>query len=351
MLWKLRIGLFLLAASLTATVTAQSPAVFITPNRIEQSTQVERITNRSKSTTSTILEGDGQTLALEYSSNSDLEIFMFYLATDNSYDPADTVLFSLPAGENMRANVDLTRSAGWHPGAMRYKLTIMSASEDPVVGFAAADFTPTTLATHITIPAEQLFAVEVFSSSSYHALRGYKIYGIAWTTTFGWAIILIALTLCILRRKKNGVPLALGLLITGQLVYGLRFAIDELRITAEHLTSWYVDFMYDEGESIYQVAQSVKHESTRALTHIYVCRDGTDFKEKLLRYFAYPISISSGEAAATSATHFVVMNKKSWSYDDATHTLRCDMQEYKATLLQTFKDGSQLFAKDSLPPS
>ncbi len=350
MVFRLRIGLFLFAVTIATTAIAQSPASFVVPHRIEQSAQVDAITSRSESNSSTVIEGDGQILAINYSSDSDLQIFLFYLHSDNSYDPADTVIFSLPAGDNVQTNVDLTHSSGWHPGKRSYKMTLMSDKTDPIVSFASTEFVPTTIGTLVTTPVKQLSLVEIFTPSSYHALHGYTIFGQSFATLLGILALFLTIMACVIWRKR-GLIIALSLLIGSQLIYGLRFSIDELRFTAEHVKSWYSNYTYDEAQSTYELASLLKQESIHGIVNVFVCRNGTDFREKLLRYFSYPISVSSVETSAKAATHIVVMDAAQWSYDAASHTLSCNEKTYDATHVQTLKDGTQLFSSPSSPRS
>jgi hypothetical protein len=123
----------------------------------------------------------------------------------------------------------------------------------------------------------------------------------------------------------------------------------------QHLQE-YPQGTYDEAGSVHSIAAVLKGLPKKP-TLVYVCRDGTNFKEKLLRYFAYPIRISSSAEDAMRADMAVVMNKYSWNFKtsiDAASTrstLSCGDLARDARRVSSFEDGSILFSLDSSPPT
>jgi hypothetical protein len=70
-----------------------------------------------------------------------------------------------------------------------------------------------------------------------------------------------------------------------------------------------------------------------------------NFYPKMLRYFLYPIPVSTELKDIPRATHVVVASKLQWSYDGKT--LVCGAIAKPAKEIATFPDGSVLFAVTS----
>ncbi len=138
---------------------------------------------------------------------------------------------------------------------------------------------------------------------------------------------------------------AFAILALAPLLYSARFSLDLLSHTHQHLSSWYTDETYDEMGSVLSISRELRKLPDIKL---YVCRDGTNYKEKLLRYHTYPLQLSAEGWMAKQATHVLVMNKLKWKYNPLNQltpqNLFCGDVAAKAALMQRFADGSELFA-------
>ncbi len=343
----------LCAAFVPFLVHAQT--LHITPALIDESHTLEQALMTMKSSASTTVEGLGGILEITYQSSDPLEIYMVPMQANESYVPTDYMRFTLPAAEEGTIQIDLTVSPGWSMKNQKWLINLLGKEEKTNAAFSSIEF-KTEGSQNIAIAATRhLFTKEFYTPSSYHALRGYRMLGRSFTVMLAILTIIVVLLCCILSPNKHCRKTILMTLIVGSLLYQARFAIDLLKYTVEH-TREYAEGTYDEAGSVHSLAEvllSLAKEPKN--TTVYVCRDGTNFKEKLLRYFSYPIRISSEPDAADSADYAVVMDKFKWSFetsitkDETMMTVKCGEMNSKAQKLSTYPSGEILF-KLSPPP-
>jgi hypothetical protein len=155
----------------------------------------------------------------------------------------------------------------------------------------------------------------------------------------------------LLTRKGRRLQAFLIVILVIHALYGLRFSVDLVRFTHEHLSA-YARGEYDEAGSIYMVAPVVQELAAKNPTEttLFVCRSGTNYKEKILRYFVYPTVVSSDASSAAGADFALAMDTDKWSVETVTESgnvdqfLLCGDLRLKAQTLESFPDGSILFA-------
>jgi|GEM_PF-757041 len=341
----------LLALALPRAVSAQ--ATEIQPQRVDSSQTVEDALQKNPGHASTVLEGKGSSLLLDYVSNEPITVFLVPLFDGNNYSITDFLSFTLPETDNGSVSVDLTASPGWSQGNRRYLLNLLSASEEPGLAISKYEFLPASAGQTLGAMVHHFFIPELYTPSSFHALRGYRVLGNSLTPIYGLALLAAAVLAFIFLSKERRIQGTIFVLIAGIFIYNLRFGIDLLRFSAEHLNE-YNHGTYDEAGSVYRLAAKViATENGEINPLVYVCRNGTNFKEKLLRYLTYPVRVSSDDADASGATLVAVMNKYKWSFDtgkNGINELACGAVNRKAQKLDSFPDGSSLFKVSSLAP-
>jgi hypothetical protein len=273
---------------------------------------------------------------------------MVPLQSDKTYVPMDFMHFTLPKNEQGTVRIDLTVSPGWTPKVTTYLLNLLTTSDTVNAGFTNLTFEETSILTLITTGVRHLLTVEPYTPSSYHALRGYRIFGISFTIALGLLTVVIAGILFALSKPEKRLASITTLLTIVTLLYAVRFSIDLLRFTHEHLIG-YMNGIYDEAGSAHQIGQTItdiRQQSTTPV-RVAVCRDGTNYKEKIVRYITYPVHVSD---VSTGATLALVMDKNDWSTQttidaDGSHvTLHCGSIHRTAQKITDFADGSILFS-------
>lgn len=328
-----------------AAVSAQTLA--ITPELVDASHAIEDALQTHKGHASTAIEGRGSTLRIGYRSSEAVEMYLVPLAADEMYVPTDFIHLTLPKEEQGDVTIDLTVSPGWSLRNQKWLLNLLSTDETAGLGFTSVEFEDATMMRAVTAAVRHLFTEETYTPSSYHALRGYRFLGMSFTVTLG-LLTVITLGVCLVAFDKKSRRQAMLLtLLTGSLLYQVRFSVDLLRLSAEHLHEYYAARTYDEAGSIHEVATYINAQNPDAA--VYVCRDGTNFKEKLLRYFIYPVKVSSDEASLKNEAMIVVMNtfksgfSTSASADGSTGRLQCGSFSGNVQRLRTFTDDTIVF--------
>ena len=343
------IPISIIASLLTIPLFAQAEIGTIQPELIDTAHSVEEALQTHKGHASTSIEGKGGTLIVTYGSSQPLEVFMVPLQEDNTYVPTDYIRFTLPMATEASVAIDLTISPGWAPVTQKWLLSLLSSDEKTDAGFSSIQFEDASLLQWIPIAFRHFFTREPYTPSSYHALRGYRIFGTSFTILLGTLTLLAACCSLFLQRKYR-TKTVFFILIFSSLFYEMRFALDLLRFDTQHLQEYYGQNMYDEAGSIHEIAIFLRsHIDEQKQATAYVCRDGTNFKEKLLRYFSYPIRISSQPIDAKQASFVLIMGKFKEGYemlktsDPAVHLLKCGDFDGLGKLLKQFPDGTLLF--------
>ena len=333
----------LLARSISVTALILVPGFAwaqvhrIIPTIVDSSALVEQALRVNKGSASTKLEGQGGTLRITYVASEPLAVYTVPVSAAGQYAPGDFLTFTLPATEEGTVDIDLTVSPGWKPKAQTWVMHLLTKDENADAGFADVQFIRAGSATVAAAAIKHVFTVEPYSPSSFHGLRGYRVFGNDITIIIGIMLLIASVLTALIAAKGRKLQTVLTLLIGFQALYGLRFGIDLLRFSAEHVSGYSVG-LYDEAGSVYQIAPVVRSLGS---TKVFVCRSGTNYKEKILRYFAYPVRISADPKDAVDADAVLVMNADEWSFDGAT--LRCGDLALKATKHSDFPDGSVLF--------
>ncbi len=320
----------------------------IRPALVDSSDQVEAAVQRNEGQASTSLRGAGKTLLLTYSSDEQIEVFMVPLDTNGNYVPMDFMRFTLPATKSGEVRIDLTVSPGWTPGENLYLLNMLSKTKEPNAYFVDAQFEAASFVDVLKAGIGHFLTVEPFTPSTYHALRGYRTLSMSVSVLLGVLSLILAIIAYILSKPEKKLKNVIAVFLVLGTLYATRFSVDLLRITKEHLVTFEETSTYDEAGASSLIASSLR--DVYKLTQndsVFVCRDGTNFKEKLIRYYAYPIPIVSEAEKANDADYVLVMDKFDWSYVPGKKEigkLSCDpLKNVAAEKVAEFPDKAVLF--------
>jgi hypothetical protein len=290
-----------------------------------------------KSSSEGKIGGEGTALRLRYTTPTPLRSLIVKFATEQGFDPADLVGFTMPAASDGEVIVDLTGLPGWSPGTAQYLLSFYSSELEGAAQVTEVEIMKGSPMDTARAALSQFMQPEDFKVSSYHMLRGYRILGVPLILIIG--IPGIILTGALFWRRKP--VLALMILLIANLLYSTRVSADLLRFSAEHLGEWYAKGTYDQAGSMHEIATWVRR-NLPSTSHIFVCHDSTDYYSKVLRMFAYPIRVTATPTIALPPTHVLITRKLSWSIEEGI--LSCGPLKVAAEERARFSDGSVLFA-------
>lgn len=342
-----RRGLLISAVLLVLPLAANAQILEIRPALVDSSAPVEKALSENRGRASTSLEVKGKALRITYASNEAIEVYMVPVTTEGSFVPTDFIRFTLPQTDEGTVEIDLTVSPGWTPKTQRWILHLLTKNEGAEAGFLDVQSVPSSALSIAVAGVRHFLSPEPYTPSSYHALRGYRIFRFPFTVFFGIGTLIVSFA--VLLKSKRKIFALLITLFVFHSAYQLRAGVDLLRFTVQHLSE-YADGTYDEAGSIHAVASVLSSIATPD-DSVYVCRDGTNYKEKLLRYFAYPLAVSEDPSMAETATFALVMDKASsdWSLETKTvdlrsvQTLHCNDLSRVAEQISTFPDGTILY--------
>ncbi len=346
-----RFGIALASVLMAAPLVTHAQVTRIEPEIVDSSTPVEDALHENSGRASTSILGKGSMLAIDYSSDEVIQVYMVPLDAREHFVPTDFLHFTLPAGENSSVVVNLTGSPGWRPVEQKWVIHLLSRSEETQAGFHDLAFVPATPLSIVGAALRHLMTPEAYTPSSYHALRGYRIMNVQISLALGILTLLAGVIVVIVMKKPRKLSSLVTLFIVAAGLYQLRFSVDLLRFSDEHLRG-YASGTYDEAGSVYQIADtltSFPEKETGEPLIVYVCRDGTNYKEKILRLMSFPVRISSVATDATLADYAVVMNRGEWALEETTEDdkirsrLRCDAVWRDAQKVTDYPDGSVLF--------
>lgn len=336
----MRASLPSLAATLALFVVpaiTHAEELTIVPQTVDSSAPIEQALQENAGSASVRISGKGSAFRITYRATEPLTIFMTPLQADDRFSPSDFLTFTLPISDSSAATIDLTVSPGWSPREQMWLLHILTKNEEADAGFSTMDFVPSSPLTVVRAFLRHSFKTEPYTPSSYHALLGYRAYGYDLTFIFGIILFVVCAIVAIFAKRKMKIASVLLVLVGFQMLYGLRFGIDLVRYAAEHIPG-YAAGTYDEAGSVYQIATVLREEKMHS---VFVCRSGTNYKEKILRYAAYPIVVTSDPTLLDGADAVMIMNAANWRFDGSS--LFCDDLFVKATKASDFPDGSILF--------
>lgn len=288
----------------------------------------------------TLIEGKGKSLRILYSSAVRIDADLAILRGGASFDPTEILHFTLPAGKDMEATVDLTVTPGWSPFTRQWRLFLASPPSTTSIDIHTMEFVPSDPASVLRTIAGNVINREVFQVSTFHALRGYRILGFSLATILGIFTFAAAAVFLGLRSPR----LAMTTFTVGSLLYVGWFGIDLARFTAENLTTWLRDGVYNKAGAAAAVADALRSEAKNSPVplFVYVCHDTTDFYAKVLRYMLYPTPVSVKAEDIPRTTHVLVAGKIAWNYRDGL--LTCGNVTGAAHELAQFRDGAVLYA-------
>ncbi|MEQ1771929.1 MAG: hypothetical protein ABL879_19060 [Devosia sp.] len=336
-----------LLSLLPTVVFAQN--VLITPSTIESSGSVEKALQQNKGAATTKLEGQGGILRITYEASEAITIFMVPLSDAKSYVLTDFITLSLPAVTKETVDIDLTRSPGWSPSPTMWILRVLTKDEHAVAGFHSVEFIPVTFVKTVSTVLRHALTKESYAPSTYHGLHGYRITSIELTIILG-VLLLAICTAGFVATRKRRLSTVIMIIVTMHLLYGLRFSLDLLRFSRDHLTG-YASGAYDEAGSIYRVAATLVEMTpdNRKDMSVFVCRSGNDYTEKILRYVTYPMTVTSDFASLKKADFALAMDTDNWTYETVNDAkgirelLHCGTRTLSVHTIAQYPDGSILF--------
>ncbi len=346
----MRTGNIFIARCICAALLSLLPGVVlaqtltITPEVITSSSSVERALQENKGRAKTSLEGQGGTLRLTYQASEPITIYMVPITEDGRYIQSDFIVMTLPATEKAIADIDLTVSPGWSPTTKTWLLHVLTKDQNAEAGFSSIEFVPVNLTKTVATVFRHALSAESYSPSSYHGLHGYRIISLSFTMIVGIALLLAGASALFFAKKPRKLQTLVIVIIAFHALYGLRFGVDLLRFTGEHL-SGYAHGAYDEAGSIYQVAEALTEltANSEKKTIVFACRSGTDYKEKILRYMTYPITVTADSSVMATADFALAMDTDTWTYDSVSELLHCGTLTVPVRKISDFPDGSILF--------
>lgn len=311
---------FLLA--LTPQISALDAPVHL----LGEDIPIETIISKATSHAEADLTGPGEAIELTYSSSEPLDVLVMFPSVDGGFTPLETLQAHLPEGQRVTAAIHLTESPGWSPLRKQYRLHFLTESQTGVE-FHDVNFVRGSFISSITSSVKQFLGSQPYSPSSYHRLPGYRIAGISFGVLFGFLLIVLSLWFA---WKKQYQRIILGAIILTLLSHA-RFSVDAVRYSLEHSRRDYAT-----AGSLFQIVDWItEHE----VTGVALCNDGTTYAEKLLSYHIYPLLLTE------DPSHVVVYRAVDTSFNGTT--LRCGKEQFSASKLKDFPDGSSLYSVDS----
>lgn len=314
------------------TVAAFAPAVSLLGPDISLTGRMAA----ARSHVSAEFEGTGDRLMLTYTSQEPLDLFLFPLHGDSSPDAAFALTTSLPEGVEQEVSLDLTVSPAWSPGPNRYRVHLLSRTQEPPVLHAVSVSGGSSRLPWVAL--RQILTVEPWQPSAYHRLRGSMVFGIPFAVVFGFLTMGIAIVVAIAQSREARIFLIL--LCIGVLLYGVRTGADLVRISIAHVRVWQAEGTYAQAGAAYAIAGALRESGggERPFS-VFVCHDGTSYLPTLLQYLLYPIPVS--DVPDPMATHVVVIQKVQWN--EGSDALDCGGIRLPVQRVRSFHDGSVLY--------
>jgi hypothetical protein len=338
-------GAMVLLGAAPVFAQASDHPMIIEPALVRTSQFVSKLVSNETGSARKTVEGRGDRVRMRYASSGSFVLFIAPLDANGNYVPLDMMAAKLPATTAMTdVVIDVSVSPSWSLATTQYLFLFISDEKDMAASIASIDFEGPTIGDLPLILWKQFWIPEPYLPSSYHGLLGYRVFGLSVPVIIG--IGAIACIIALARRSKHPVGTAMAVATWFLLVVGLRAGVDTSQWTRAHLTEWYANGTYDEEQDVVEIARTLRTLAEKNPTRpmiVFVCRDGTNFREKLLRYFAYPISFVSTLGETDPPTHVLVMGKVDpWSMEN--EILTCNAFKGSVQHTKTFVDGTELFS-------
>lgn len=318
--------------SLLVVLIPQAFAEEVAVTLFSENTAIEDIVSSSVSHAHADISGKGRAIRLTYSTTEPLSVFVAFRNTKGAFKTFETLQTVLRAGQLQEATIDLSKSPGWSIGKRSYRLYFFSDSKEGAQ-FHDIEFEKASVPSIIAIGIRHFAMLQPYSPASYHRLPGYSILSIPLTVVAGMALLVIVCLLVALKRFKLIVPV----IVTVILVTQARFSLDAMIYSTKHMSEWMHNGTYSTAGSLPRIAARLQKEDA---TSVYLCHTGTTYAQKLLQYHAYPVLLGDD-----APSHIVVHKSTNWSIDG--ETLKCNDDEFRVSLIETFDDGSALYQNNS----
>ncbi len=314
----------MISAVLFFTPQTASAAEFeVESNLINSKTRIDQSIASSVSQASIEIQGKGESANLRYSSIKSIDGYVMFVRKDGTFGVHETLTFTLPAGVDQIVSIDLSKSPAWGLSENSFKMVFVS--KDPAPKFASITFSEEGVSSKIITGINHLLIPEPYTPSSYHRLKGYRIFNLP------LAIIFFVILLIVTATQWKNRQRMIQILIIGILIYNARFSIDLIRITGDHLASWYRDGTYDEAGSLYLAADELEGAEQVAL-----CADGSSYPLTLLRHIMYPTKVNDNNL--TDSSHAILFSAFRSSFSDGF--LKCRNFESRAEVIASLTDGA-----------
>lgn len=285
------------------------------------------------------VRGKGDRLTIWYRATEPVELDIAPLRTADEAEFSDVTYATLPPGEEVRADLDLTASPGWAPWERDYHLSFF-VPEGGSLAIEGMQFRSASLGVIALAALRGLGERETWQVSIVHVVRGAKVAGVPRTVLFGLLALAGAGAAYAVRRERR---VTLATLAVGALAVQALFGAELLRFTLAHASAWLRDGTYAANGSAEEIAEMIVAEASASPRPVLlsVCTDSTNYLPKVLRHLLYPIPVSWEEEDIPRATHLLVAGSPAWSFDG--RTLACGGASGAARKIREFPNGAMLF--------
>lgn len=315
-----------------ASITPQAFAQQVPVRLLSEDIAIEEVVSNSASHAYADLNGDGGSMTLAYTTAKPLSVLIVYKHLDGSFNTFDTLQTVLPAGENLEATINLTKSPGWSAGNKNYRLYFFSEAEAGAV-FHDIEFMRASFFTTLKAAAHHISMIQPYSPASYHRLPGYTVLGVPLTPVVGFLLIGAVGLLALCKRYSS----VISFIVIAVLCTQLRFSIDALAISVDHSREWLSNKTYATAGSLPIIGKRLREEDA---TSAYLCHTGTTYAQRLLQYHSYPVLLSQN-----NPSHIIVHRSVDSTLNG--NVLTCGDKEFTVKLLETYNDGSALYLRNS----
>ncbi len=296
------------------------------------------------------LTGNGDRIEVRYGSTSPVDALIFFSDGKQQLDITTALSATLPAGNDEDMTLDVSRSPAWSAFSNDYQIYFLA--KDAGTRIQNVSLIPVPFWRFPLIGVSQLFSPEPYQPSSYHRLKGYAVFGIPLPVL---ALVITVVCLIVLwiprrwRSQKNRMTVCVLLIVF--LLYGARFSIDLLRMTASELTQWETHHMYEQAGSAYAIADALKQDSQAhfgtGTPSVLLCNEGNSFIPALMAEQLFPLGVVTQTENEQTPDYVIAFQPAVPSTPSGAHVenVRCgDATISGLTRLQSFPDGSILYA-------
>lgn len=316
--------------SLLASVIPIALAQDVVVHPLSLHTPIQDIIARANTHGDVELQGPGKTMQLRYTARDPLDVFIIPLLRDGSFDPLDAMYTSLPAGINVTKDICIALFQHWTPWTSTYRIHFLS-SGNTAPEFHDVTFVEGSLFETVLIGMSQLKSPDPYTPSSYHRLRGERIFSFPLSLLLGGSVVLFAWFIVQKKGERYAVLLLLSALLLTQVASSSRL----LHRSLIHTMQYYGNGTFSSAGSLHAIAAHLQQYAAPHET-VHLCTSGTSYAEKLFQYAVYPLELTEHDP------HYIVSHAP-LNFSQEGTTLTCNERVFQAEKKQEFADGSILF--------